>query len=598
MIGNLGPLAAATMTSLHAFFDARNHHPSPDHWLALQDIATTLEDMADGMCEPLIHLSAIDPGVGKSSTGAHFARALVASAAHRDRGMVICVGRIAEARTIATELGIPREHLAVLTSDAEVNALSGAAPGSAQVLVTTQQRIEMACDGRSFEDVGAFHYQGRPRAIRLWDEAWLPGTAVTLDRDNLLALVKPMRGVATELADLMEDFAVSVRHAEDGSLVIVPDIEATTGTSAWEVMAAAAGITGRFRDDLQMAATALCTMSGKGARIRRDGTRGATMLTYKDTLPADLAPLLVLDASGRVRETYRDAERHRGTLRRLREAVKDYAPLTVNCWRTAGSKKGWENNTAALMDGIVEAILTKSDDDWLVVLHKAGGRIADLSKALLKRLPASTAAKVRTLTWGQHMATNAHAEVANVILAGTLFMPASFYAALTHLAQGRDVVPGLASNEEIARTTRGEHANLVLQALCRGRVRKSNGSQCLPMDAWVIASARSGIPEDIAAIFPGCVVRTWRPGGQAPRLSGKSQQAFEALQAELSAGALWVSFSTIADRLGMDRRDLKRDIVSREPWQQAIAAIGAEEMTQGRARGIALRSAVTLSEAS
>ena len=105
----------------------------------------------------------------------------------------------AEARTIATELGIPREHLAVLTSDAEVNALSGAAPGSAQVLVTTQQRIEMACDGRSFEDVGAFHYQGRPRAILLWDESWLPGTAVTLDRDNLLALVKPMRGVASEV---------------------------------------------------------------------------------------------------------------------------------------------------------------------------------------------------------------------------------------------------------------------------------------------------------------------------------------------------------------------------------------------------------------
>ena len=47
-IGNLGPLAAATMTSLRAFFDARNHHPSADHWLALQDIATTLEDMANG----------------------------------------------------------------------------------------------------------------------------------------------------------------------------------------------------------------------------------------------------------------------------------------------------------------------------------------------------------------------------------------------------------------------------------------------------------------------------------------------------------------------------------------------------------------------
>ena len=597
MTSDLGPLATATMRSLRVFFAARNHHPSPDHWHALEDIASTLESMANGECAPRIHLSAVDPGVGKSSTVAHFARALIASNDHRDRGMVICVGRIAEARTIAADLEIPREHLAVLTSDPEVNALSGAEPGSAQVLVTTQQRVEMACDGRSFEEVETFHYRGRPRAIRAWDEAWLPGTAVTLDRDNLLSLVKPMRSVASALADLMEDFAVSIRHAEDGSLVIVPDIEAVSGASPWEVMAAAAGITGRFRDDLQMAATALCTMSGKGARVRRDGTRGATMLTYRDTLPADLAPLLVLDASGRVRETYRDAERHRGTLRRLREAVKDYAPLTVNCWKTAGSKKGWENNTNALMDGIVEAILTKPDEDWLVVLHKAGGRIADLSKALLKKLPTDTAARVRTLTWGQHMATNEHAEVGNVILAGTLFMPTSFYTALTHLAQGRDVVPGLASGEEIARTTRGEHANLVLQALCRGRVRKSDGPRCKPMEAWVIASARSGIPEDLATIFPGCTVRAWRPGGETPRLTGRSRTAFEVLQAEMEAGASWVSLSTIADRIGMDRKDFKRDVVSREVWSIAVASIGAGETTRGRARGIARLDVMELAEA-
>jgi hypothetical protein len=575
------------MSSLRAFFDERRHYPSADHWLALEDIARTLEDMADGRGEPLVYLSAIDPGVGKSSTVAHFARALVASTAHRECGMVICVGRIAEARTIATDLGIPRDQIAVLTSDAEANALGIAQPGQAQILVTTQQRIEMACDGRSFACVSAFHYQGRPRAIRAWDEAWLPGVAVTLDRDNLLALVKPVRGVSSALADALEDFAIEIRHIEDGAMVNVPDVVAVSGASPWEVLASAAGITGRFRDDLQMAATALVTMSGRAARVRRDGPRGAAVLTFRETLPADLAPLIVLDASGRVRETYRDVERHRGTLRRLRAAAKDYGPLTVNVWPTSGSKSGWDRNADKLLAGVAAAIETKPHEEWLVVLHKAGGRVADLAKALNRRLDPETAARVRTLTWGQHVATNAHAEVPNVILAGTLFMPTSFYTALTHLAQDRDVVPGLASGEEIARTTRGEHANLVLQALCRGRVRKSNGAQCLPMEAWVIASPRSGIPADLEGIFPGCNVRPWKPDADKPQLTGKPLRALEAVQAELEAGAKWISFRSIADRVSIDLKDFKKRIAANDDWMSAVGALGMVEGSGHRgARGL------------
>jgi hypothetical protein len=96
------------------------------------------------------------------------------------------------------------------------------------------------------------------------------------------------------------------------------------------------------------------------------------------------------------------------------------------------------------------------------------------------------------------MATNVFASTPNVILAGTLFMRDSYYTALTHLAQDRDVSPGLIGQADVDRTMRGEHANLVLQALCRGRVRKSDDARCLPMTAYVIASTLSGIPEDLA----------------------------------------------------------------------------------------------------
>ena len=75
--------------------------PAVGHWQALGDIAETLEAMANGTANAKIYLSAIDPGVGKSMTTVHFARALVSSSAHRDVGMLICVGRLNEATAIA-----------------------------------------------------------------------------------------------------------------------------------------------------------------------------------------------------------------------------------------------------------------------------------------------------------------------------------------------------------------------------------------------------------------------------------------------------------------------------------------------------------------
>jgi hypothetical protein len=81
------------------------------------------------------------------------------------------------------------------------------------------------------------------------------------------------------------------------------------------------------------------------------------------------------------------------------------------------------------------------------------------------------------------MATNAFADVPNVILAGTLFMRDSHYTALAHLAKKRHVKTGIVPRPEVETIMRGEHAHMILQALCRGRVRKSDGAKCLPMDA-------------------------------------------------------------------------------------------------------------------
>ena len=377
-----GALCARTMATLRGYFDQQDHRPSDEHWQALEDVARTMEDMANDTAPPKVFLSAIDPGIGKSQTVIHFARALVASTEHHDVGMLICVGRLDEAKSIALSIGIPLDKLAVLTSRDELNALSGTTAAEAQVLITTQQRIERMTEGRSFADAAAFHYRGRPRQVRAWDEAFLPGVAVTLDRDDLCFLPKLVRSFSPECAEALLRFAVGLTDKRDGEAVDVPDFGALYGLSLYDVLASAAGTSGRLRDDQQMAATALVTLTGRTARVRHDGRSGNTLLTYRDTLPDDLAPLLVLDASGRVRQTYKWMEERRGSLVRLTAATKDYGPLTIQTWQTAGSKSGFEKNADTLTKGITDTILTKPTEQWLVVVHKPGGKVRDVDKAI------------------------------------------------------------------------------------------------------------------------------------------------------------------------------------------------------------------------
>ena len=91
------------------------------------------------------------------------------------------------------------------------------------------------------------------------------------------------------------------------------------------------------------------------------------MLTYRDTLPDDLAPLLVLDASARVRQTYRWMEQRRGSVVRLTPATKNYEPLTIHTWQTSGSKSGFGKNGDALTKGIAD---TRSESTRLNSSHR------------------------------------------------------------------------------------------------------------------------------------------------------------------------------------------------------------------------------------
>ena len=344
-----------------------------------------------------------------------------------------------------------------------------------------------------------------------------------------------------------------------------------------------------IRDDHRMAATSLFFLAGKAARVWRDNASGAAALHYRDTLPSDLHPLLVLDASGRVRQTYADQEHYRG-LQRLREARKDYSPLTVHWWKRGGGKASFRQGGAEMAKGVAATIATRPTERWLAMIHKRDRTVGDVRTMILRELPKEARGNVEFVTWGQHMASNEYADVSNLVLVGTLFMRQSHYVALTHLNQDRPVELGFASKDDIKRTEQGETANLVFQAICRGRVRKSDGSRCLPMRAYVIASERSGLGDLLPTICPGCTVTTWEPLRKNPK--GHVKAALIFLDGRLAQGDTWVAYSAIRSALRMkDKANFRKRVLNAPEWQTAIAERSLQ-VTPGPRRENGMRRAV------
>ena len=63
-----------------------------------------------------IHLSSLDPGVGKTTTVIFFLRALLASKAHEDVAALVCVRRKDQIEAIVKEADLDAADFAVLTA--------------------------------------------------------------------------------------------------------------------------------------------------------------------------------------------------------------------------------------------------------------------------------------------------------------------------------------------------------------------------------------------------------------------------------------------------------------------------------------------------
>ena len=591
---SLGSSSIATQTMINAnsyFEHCTRHRPTPAMMSALKCAAQVIEDMANRACPSSFFLSSVDPGVGKTTVLEQSLYSILYSPEHRDVSVLVCVSRLSEIRKIVDQSELKDSMFAAFTSDEEINALGRGKEdaGNARVLFTTQQMINSKCDGKLFKDATEFHFKGNKRDVRVWDEQYLPGETLTLNRSLLMKLAAEWTTRYPELGNLVDTLATELRGTSDGDTVSIPDFAATIGATK-EAMLETLPERSRDADFLYQGATKLWLLSGKAVAVRKDTSKAhgqtQTVLSYRDHLPEDFAPVLILDASGRVRKTYDQWEASdRNNLVKLSVAKKTYRNLTIHAWQRGGGKSSFRNraNYEEILQGICNTIDKKPDEKFLVVHHKAEKGVFDVEKDVMGLIDRNRTGSVSFTSWGNHKASNEWSDVPNVILAGTLFFPRSQYEALGRMSS--NLLPGRPfPTDSFNETCRGEHMDGILQAGCRAAIRCSVNGDCPPSNLYIIASKASGIPKTLEEVFPGHQQRLWRPVKRT--LSGKVRQTFTYLSELFQRNPnCFIKFTTVAERLGsMDRRDFNKRIRQHPEFITTIAEAGIIETSNTNSR--------------
>lgn len=557
-------LAGSTLRALRNAFIGFGHSPTPEMWKGLGAVAGVLESMANGTCAKNVYVSSLDPGVGKTQLLIHFLRELLRSPGHRSVAAIICVNRRDQIRSIANEADL--DQFAVLTSDEELNAIATAAPSEARVLFTTQQMVEARCrNAKPFEKVSAFHYTGQPRLVRIWDEAMLPGEPLVVTLDDLHTIPAELRGPHPQFTADLDKVISQIAQAAEGERFELPDLLRTHQVTEREALKVTTG----------RAAKAVATvwpLFGRTVTVRR--RHRVAILDYRESLPTDLQPVIVLDASARVRATYDLWTRHRGGIQRLPAATKSYEGLTIGIWDRGGGKDAFFYDAPTIADGVAKTITARADEDWLVVHHKPTVNF-DFKQLVQQRVADAT--NVKFVTWGQHDATNEFANIPNVILAGVLFKPEPVYEATGRASAD---LPSASSTFDWTDEVRlGEHAHGILQALCRGAMRHLQNGSCATSRAFIIAHKGSGIPALLPHVFPGASIVGWLP---IPKpLKGHAENTFDYLVARVEADPSGVvPFSDVYRHIGVTKDNFKR-VRSHKGFRQALAACGIAETQEG-----------------
>ncbi|ANA40554.1 hypothetical protein A2G06_09920 [Geobacter anodireducens] len=554
--------------SMMKTFDGRHHRPSEAMQEGLRSLQDTLTKMVLGKAESSYYLSSLDPGVGKSTAIIKWIDTyLQCREIYGKHGIIICFDRLDEINRFVDECKIPYDTFAVKVSNSDqlgrdLNnmGLGTESVNDALVLFTTKQQIMLKCKGKGFKGTAAFHYQGGPRRVRIWDESLIVGRELTLDRFELLGLTQEVSKTNPSIALKIEDIASQLKGCNNGEVFHMPDM----GMTLNDIMCSLPWASKEKRDVAEI----LGMFLGRAITVRTDH-RGHVAVDCGEAIPEDFAPCLVTDASGRVRETYNLQHHYRGDLIRLRpDAAKEYSNLTISVWRKGSGKSAYEKNGHKVYaEEIVKVIDSRPNEEFLVVRHLEHD---DLETDIKKQV--SVPDRVKFIHWGRHTATNDFSHIPNIIISSPLNYRLADYEATGRASATLKTTDGALTNEQLNQMRLGENAHHLLQAVCRGLVRRSEGAGCPPAKVWLIASPSTKIESNLPTVFPHCKMELWNTSPDA--LKGVRLRAFELIKNKFVDSnvhcKVLVPAHKVRKLLGLPQSNFKRDILKNNNFNDIL----------------------------
>jgi hypothetical protein len=501
-----------------------NHNPSEAMYEAMAAIPETIHEIVRGHQKPTLappaayYVSPLDTGIGKTTTLKFALETMLLDGYtdYSDVGTIIAVARLENMRQIIEDMALPRSMYACFVADSAENAdLTTAGRGmhdkaNATVLFTTHEMMARRIVAKkltTWAEASDFWYRGRPRPLRVYDEQMVPGIPVRLRQIDFAKAGTAVLEQFSEIGFSLLDYRINDLPIDEP--VQLPHF---LGDKHFEAIIAELSQTNR-----EIAYTHLGRihhLAGHRAMVRADTNRAQrVILDFYGGWPEDAKPMLVLDASARVRDTYKQHNMSRpGTVVMLKDAEKRHDNVTVHI-RTGGTGKGALSNDGRghkRMQDVADIIRQHPKGSCLVIHHKAGRKMLNV-EVELQRLLKDTDHDTAFLTWGRHDAVNDYRDRTVVIMPTVLFKPDTQYEVDGRVASqtpGDEEYGGVALDN----LTRGEVMADVQQALGRSAIRNSVGDQAQATTVYVWRHPQSRVKPDYETILPGCKIVNGKGG--------------------------------------------------------------------------------------
>jgi hypothetical protein len=587
---------------------------SSQHRDAIEQMAVTLQMMADGntTLPPLFLLSTLPTGAGKTTLMVEAVKAIVSDPTYAHVGIVIFVNYLKQIPILVKEMGLSDDQFAVRTGkkNKECNELGRtslmttdkdrkSAHRYAQVLFTTHAKVRVvAAHQRSFTNSPFYQFNGVTRQVRIWDEAALPADPIVLTTNEVGEYVRRLLGWREiSAAEVLGDWLMTLSNATSDTVAEMPLFNMQMPFPPDDVDDDLEAPSPRDKELYESElAQKMWLLAGQKVRIHLDVYAGTTAITYRENLPLEFAPLLILDAGGELAMTYHAWGEGRGNLRQLPSIAKTYRNLTTHYWDHRAGKTAHRNNNLIneLASGVACAIaqIRKEDvQEKILIIHRLHQKnYADLTKRINKNAKemGGNTDGICFLHYGLHTATNAFQNFKHVIVIGLLQYSDPEYHALWRAARGVPAqVPALKG--EVAKLRLGTIETHLLQAVGRSAVRKMiDGDVPEGCDLWIVfsswATGKGGVsPQILCDTFPGTKLCRWQPLPEKLRKGAKRV----VIAAEAALGQyeqVTVGLRELADEAELTwaptQAHLRSPVVLRELCRRGISVEGPRPISQ------------------